>query len=154
MSVYFNDPVGISTTSVPFNYDTAFVAETTALGIGSTMEPVPISYSSNLTEEVRLRLTQFGDGYSQRVMDGINNIPRKFNVVINAMSDIRATAVEGFFRCVGSAYTGRTPSEYFYWTPPAPHNTLGKWIVRNWSMQHQSHNSHTISATFEEVFDL
>lgn len=92
--------------------------------------------------EPRIRRAQFGDGYAQRVADGINNKPRSWSLTFNrATADIDAIA---------AFLTARGSTESFDWTPPS--GAAGKWLCASWSRPEPSRNVHTITATFVETF--
>jgi len=94
------------------------------------------------TTEPRVRVAQFGEGYAQRVADGINNRPRSWALTFNrAAADIDAIAA--FLEARGG-------TESFDWTPPS--GAAGKWLCPAWSRPVPSRNVQTITATFVETF--
>lgn len=93
-------------------------------------------------EAPRVRAAGFGDGYSQRVGDGINNSPRSWALRFTRMSaDIQE--IIAFLRARGGA-------ESFDWTPPG--GPSGKWICKSWSRVFHGNEVMGVTATFEEVF--
>jgi phage-related protein len=93
-------------------------------------------------QQPRVRAAQFGDGYQQRVGDGINTMPRKWPLQFTrATADI--DAIETFL-------VARAGVESFDWTPPA--GAAGKWICKAWSRIVHKDTVQGINATFEEVF--
>lgn len=104
-----------------------------------TWSPAPGS-TQNTTP--RVRTAQFGDGYSQRVGDGINTMPRSWSLTFTRQTaDI--DAIEAFL-------VARAGVESFDWTPPA--GVAGKWICKSWSRVVHFNVVQGINATFEEVF--
>lgn len=101
--------------------------------------------SSEPTRDVspRVLLSSFGDGYEQRIGDGINTIARKWSVAFNARRTSEADDIDDFL-------TARGGIESFDWTPPR--GAAGKWVCRTWRRDEVSYNLSTITATFEEVF--
>lgn len=90
----------------------------------------------------RVRVSQFGDGYAQRVADGINNSPRSWSLVFNrATADIDAIA---------AFLSARGATESFDWTPPA--GAAGKWLCQSWARPVLNLNIQTINAVFVETF--
>ena len=94
----------------------------------------------------RVLTYQFGDGYSQRVNDGINNMPSIYNLTFSGRSVTQADAIIAFL----TATEGR---RYFLWTPPGESYQI-KVIASEWSMTHDTSVSRNISVTFTQVFDL
>lgn len=103
--------------------------------------------STTSTRAVRARVNsaQFGDGYSQRSMDGLNTTPRTYNANWTGMASTDADTIEAFF----AAHTV-TP---FLWQPPLD-TVQRKWIAGNWSRGYPGGDSASLTATFVEVFDL
>lgn len=98
--------------------------------------------SAQLTVKPRVRTARFGDGYEQRVGDGINNAPRSFALTFTRPT-AEADAILAFFEARGGA-------EAFDWTPP--YGAAGKWVARDWSAQLIQMVAKTVTVTFEEVF--
>lgn len=90
----------------------------------------------------RVRVAAFGDGYQQRVGDGINAAPRSWALVFT-QETANVDAIEAFL----VAAAGVTS---FDWTPPS--GAAGKWTCSAWSRTHIANGAQQISATFSEVF--
>lgn len=97
------------------------------------------------TVKTRTREANFGDGYSQRVPDGINNILREWRLTFENRSIDTANQIIGFLE-------SKNGSESFSWTPPNSPVTY-KVVCMEWSELDTSHISKTINATFKQVFD-
>lgn len=107
----------------------------------STFTFVPQYGASN---EVKPKITKasFGDGYEQRMQDGINNIPRVWSLTfMNNPTD--ADSIEAFF-------IARKGVESFDWTPPT--GSIGKWTCETWKRGVDNPAFHTITTSFKEVF--
>jgi phage-related protein len=89
----------------------------------------------------RVLIAVFGDGYQQRVADGINISTRQwalnFSRKQSDIDDIRAFL------------EARQGVESFDWTPPR--GDAGKWIAQEWSGQ-VNDGGDSLSVTFTEVF--
>lgn len=96
----------------------------------------------NLTKSPRVRNAQFGDGYQQRVADGINTQPRRWSLSFNRNSTDVAS-IEAFL-------VARNGVESFDWTPYT--GSAGKWVCSEWTLTELSPDSQSLSATFTEVF--
>lgn len=106
----------------------------------STFTDTPASAS--LTVKPRIRTAQFGDGYEQRLADGINNAPRSWALTF-ARSNAEADVILAFFEA-------RNGDEAFDWTPP--YGAAGKFVARDWSVQLIGPVAKSITTTFDEVF--
>lgn len=101
-------------------------------------------FSAQLTEQPRVLRAQFGDGYEQRVGDGINIRPARWALRFSARSTAERDALLAFFR----ADNGITA---FDWTPPG--GVAGKFVCREWNLTLDNAAVSTITATFDQVFE-
>lgn len=93
----------------------------------------------------RVTIAQFGDGYSQRKLDGINAVVKEWNLNFINKENAEAEAILAFFETKAGA-------EAFLWTPPYT-STQYKVICTEWSYTQDSHIAISISAKFTQVFD-
>lgn len=92
----------------------------------------------------RVRTAQFGDGYAQRVADGINAAPKKWALTFRALAADLSPA-ETFLAARGGV-------EAFDWTDPD--GLAGKWVCKSWSATpHDALRLLDLAATFEQVFE-
>lgn len=99
-------------------------------------------YGAALTKTPRVRAAQFGDGYQQRVGDGINLIPRSWSLNFEgSKADIDAIDL---FLATESGITS------FNWTPPT--GATGKWLCSDWSPSINEFDNWVLNANFQEVF--
>lgn len=104
----------------------------------------PLSYTPKLTRKPRVLTAQFGDGYSQRVGDGINSNPASWSLTFSARDKNEASAIVAFL----DAQAGVTA---FTWTDPT--GTTASYICQDYGMSRTSPLSYEVTATFTEVFD-
>ena len=102
------------------------------------------SYPASQSVKPRVLKAQFGDGYEQRIGDGINTRPRTWSVQFNNRSKAEIAQIDAFL----SASNGQIA---FDWTPPT--GAAGKWICENWEESLSMHHFSSLSATFREVFE-
>lgn len=102
------------------------------------------SWGSDLDEEPTVAKAQFGDGYAQRVGDGINNRKQVWSLRFENLTSANADTIIAFFRT-------RNGASSFTWTPPGL--SEAKFICEKWKRSYPDF-SHTITATFEQVFDV
>lgn len=95
--------------------------------------------------EPRVRVARFGDGYEQRVGDGINTMRETWPLTFAVRDDTETAAILAFLVARGGV-------EAFDWTPPGE-GAAKRWICRKWSRSWDSHDKNTINATFERVYE-
>lgn len=103
--------------------------------------------SRGFTTEItpRVRIAKFGDGYSQRVTDGINTINQTWNLTFQNNSVQTIADIEAFL-------ASKNGADSFTWTPPDEEQEV--WVFcSKWSRTYDSEISRTLTATFERVYD-
>jgi phage-related protein len=106
-----------------------------------TIQP---TYGTIKNSQPRVNASQFGDGYSQRAVFGINNNPKQYELIFN-VSETVAEQIELFL-------DQRAGQEKFTFTPPNE-SASSKFICPQWSKTVTFSNRAEISATFVEVFE-
>jgi phage-related protein len=101
------------------------------------------SVSSSSEESAKILSSQFGDGYEQRISDGINSIKRSWQVSFSGKKEY-INEIRDFLRA-------RNGVESFEWTPPDGEE--GKWTCDSWNKTYASGSVHTLRTTFKEVFE-
>lgn len=102
------------------------------------------SYSTDLEKQPRTLEAKFGDGYSQIVVNGINNNPELWNVVFNNRNKTETDLIMAFL-------DGKNGADYFLWTPPDKGSAI-KVICKKYRKSYLRHGLYSISAIFEQVF--
>jgi phage-related protein len=92
----------------------------------------------------RVLKANFGNGYEQRVADGLNWKPRVWDLTFTNRDDTESAAITSFLSACG----GVSP---FDWTPPI--GAAGKFLCREWRLSVDNYNASAIQASFEEVFE-
>lgn len=88
-------------------------------------------------------VAQFGDGYAQRVQDGINAAPRVYRTLYKTRSQAEAGAIDTFLKAnLGIAVD---------WTPA--NHAAGKFIWTAYKRARANGTYEDLEITFEEVFD-
>ena len=88
---------------------------------------------------------QFGSGYQQRATFGLNQNPKVYSLTFE-VSETEADTIETFLDARGAV-------ENFNFTPPGE-SSSGKFICREWSKSIPYLNRATVTATFEQVFEV
>lgn len=98
----------------------------------------------------RVMTNAYGDGYSQRVGDGLNTMPRTFTLTWGPISTPNAEIIVAFFEA-------RKAVECFFYTTPrdaAAGRTARKYLCSDWEHIATQWNQDEVRATLTEVFDL
>lgn len=112
-----------------------------------TFPSVAVSEGSTPKETApRVIRYKFGDGYTQRVSDGINNILVDWTLVWTDLSPANRETLDTFLRGKGGVTA-------FYWTPPLE-STPRKYTCSKWQFTPHSGAYFTGTAEFTEEVDL
>ncbi|PCE32822.1 phage tail protein [Burkholderia ubonensis] len=91
---------------------------------------------------LRVRKAPFGDGYTQRAADGLNNRQSTYNLRFVGRAD-KIAAISAFL----DAHAGATS---FYWTPPL--RPQGLFVCEKYTEPAKDGDVYTMTAQFEETF--
>ena len=107
------------------------------------METFNWEVASNMSvkSEPRVKTIKFGDGYEQRIKDGINNDLRTYNVTLNVARD-DGLVIDAFLTRQGGVHA-------FKWREPSTHRIIAV-KCSSWSTN-VKYTAISITATFEEV---
>lgn len=100
---------------------------------------LPLSFD----ETPRLNGPQFGDGYTQRALDGLNSLDQTMDVSWDPISKAERNQVLAFFRA-------RAGVSAFSYTLDGETRTF---IATTWKSTKISGNHYTMTATLKRVFD-
>ena len=117
-------------------------------------------YTRNTTP--RVLMTQFGDGYSQRLIDGINPLMETISVNFATREKAEIDHICSFFESKGgvTAFTFNVNQQY-YSSPGVSSETdvtssdelALKVICKTWNKTHNFGDYWSVSATFERVYE-
>ena len=122
----------------------------------SNSAPVVPDKTLTRQSQPKVRVAKFGDGYQQRIADGINTIKDTFTV--NFVNRLKAEAddIEAFFRSKNAV----TAFDFTYPDSNSGTNdsegtpvTTVKVVCSQWSQSWSNSGSYSISATFERVYE-
>jgi len=108
------------------------------------------------SSSTRVRTAQFGDGYQQRIADGLNSIQDSFSVTFSSRPKAEADDITAFF-------TSKKGVTSFNFTFP-DHNsstndsggspaTTVKVVCADWTQSYSNLAGSSISATFNRVYE-
>jgi phage-related protein len=145
-AVRFNNLIYYATKDIVAN--TAFSTSNFGgiLTVGTETRPQFIwdpSYNANTNHNPKIKINQFGDGYDQRVPDGINNILMDVDYSFEGRTLQEVSAILHFLY-------NRGGTELFFFTPPPPYSTRKRFICKTWTHAEIFADNHVIRAKFEE----
>lgn len=107
-----------------------------------------IDQGTQFSYEANIIKAQFGDGYEQRVPNGINYKRDLINIVWQNISLAQRTTI------INALATARYGADYLTYTPPGE-STAKKFVQEgSWQSQTLGGNTYTMSVPFRQVFDL
>jgi len=109
----------------------------------TTFPSITPSYGLRQINSPDVMQVQFGDGYAQRLVFGLNQNLKSYNPVWKNISETDADTISNFLDARGG-------SESFDWTPPGEASS-SKFICQSWNKTIPYKNRATIQATFNEV---
>mgnify|MGYP003134745295 CR=1 FL=1 len=109
----------------------------------ATFPSITPTYGLTKSSSPTVRQTQFGDGYIQRTVFGLNQNLKTYNPTWRNISETDADTISDFL-------DARAGSESFDWTPPGE-SSASKFLCQSWSKSIPYNNRATIQATFKEV---
>lgn len=87
---------------------------------------------------------KFSDGYSQRVVQNINNNLLVLDIKFDLRTEKETAAIIHFL-------FARAARESFLFVPSPPHDLQKLFICKKWSDQYIYYNNHSINCLFEET---
>lgn len=112
----------------------------------ATFPDIAISYGAQRVNQPRTRVVQYGDGYEQRLLYGLNQNPKEWSLTWQYITEADADTIETFLNARAA------DSDSFDWTPP-DEATSYKWVCPSWSKGIDYPTRRTITATFRQVFE-
>lgn len=101
------------------------------------------SYNATIDHIPKVKKIQFGDGYTQRSQDGINNQLITAELIFDLRTTQEACAILHFLKA-------RRGVESFLFSLPAPY-TRGLFVCSQWQHSVPFKNNHAIRGKFDEV---
>ena len=109
-------------------------------------ESAPLDPGGSRKKAPKLLMAEFGDGYSQRAADGINNDPRTRSMSWTNLTQEEKDYIDGFLE-------DRNGFEsFFYQERDEPQPKV--FICTEWEVVDVTYDVYTVTATFKQVYDL
>jgi phage-related protein len=107
------------------------------------------SYNGKINVNPRVKINKFGNGYEQRVVDGINNNLIEFDLTFENRSELETVSILHFLQ-------QRNGQESFIYNVPtifskSLSNLNTRFVCAQWSPSYVSYNNYSIEAKFTEV---
>lgn len=107
------------------------------------------SYNANISNRPRVKINQFGNGYQQRINDGINNNLIEFSLNFENRNEKETVSILHFLR-------QRNGQESFIYNVPtiyskSNNNLSTRYVCPEWTSNYISYNNYSIEAKFIEV---
>ena len=108
---------------------------------------VPVDKGFSRGSSPRVHTLSFGDGYEQRIADGINNLGQSMNVSFTTRPKAEIDDLVAFFESLGGVSKFRMTID----------DTNGaetiKVVCRQWNQTWNYDNFYSLSATFDRVYE-
>jgi len=98
----------------------------------------------------RVLVARFGDGYEQRIADGINSVDEMFSLTFNNRSAAEVDDITGYFASLKGATS-------FTYTIPDDNAVGGelaiKVVCQSYNQRYHHDGFYSVSATFKRVYE-
>lgn len=105
----------------------------------------------------RVLTARFGDGYEQRIADGINSVDEVFNVTFNNRSAAEVDDITGYFASLKGAtsftYTIPDSTQTSSVAPDTAGERRLKVVCQNYSQSYHHDGFYSVSATLRRVYE-
>ncbi len=99
---------------------------------------------NKISHQPLVKTIKFGDSYSQRIKDGVNNSLLQIDLTFNKRHLQETTAMLHFL-------AARQAKESFLFTARRPYNKRKRFIASQWSDTENSYDNITVEVRFDEV---
>lgn len=104
-----------------------------------------ITQSSQVTNKPRLKRAQFGDGYVQETLDGVNPFVDEWSIQYGSLTVSELQTLVSSLKAV-------TGVDYYTWTSPISAVQQRFKVTDGWSIQPSSGNHYDVSLKLTEWF--
>ena len=102
------------------------------------------SFEATEASKPRVTKVQFGDGYEQRAVFGLNANQKEWTLIFSERTDAQRDEITTFLDTEGGVNS-------FDWTPPS--GSAGKYVCEEWQVTLRVFNFNTIQAKFRVVYE-
>ena len=108
---------------------------------------VPVDKGFQRTSSPKVHTLTFGDGYEQRIADGINNLAQSMSVSFATRPKAEIDDLVAFFESLGGV------SKFRMTIDDTNGSETIKVVCRQWNQTWNYDNFYSLSATFERVYE-
>ena len=105
----------------------------------------------------RVLVARFGDGYEQRIANGINSVDEVFNVTFNNRSAAEVDSITAYFASLKGAtsftYTIPDSTQTSNVAPDTAGERRIKVVCQNYSQNYHHDGFYSVSATLKRVYE-
>jgi len=112
----------------------------------ATLPDIPLSYSTSLTDQVKVRRVDYGDGYSQRSTSNINSVREQWRLVWDGINTADMNTLRDFFR-------GLRGVDVLEWVPFGETESL-KFTAGDFSVTPVGYDAYNCNVAITQEFDL
>jgi phage-related protein len=102
------------------------------------------SYGTNISQSPRVNAIRFGDGYEQRIQDGVYTHLLRLELTFDGRDEKEAAAIVHFL-------DSKHAIETFYYKTQPPYEKVKKFVCKTWASNFVFKDNFTVTASFEEV---
>jgi phage-related protein len=107
------------------------------------------AYNSKINNQPRIKVLKFGNGYEQRINDGVNNQLKEIDLIFDNRSENETVSILHFLNA-------RASQESFIYNMPtifskSSTNLNTRFVCPEWNTSYISYNNNTIEVKFREV---
>ena len=107
------------------------------------------SYNARVNNKPRLKINQFGNGYQQRLVDGLNSNLIELNLKFENISEKQTVSILHFLKEMAGQKSFIYNIPTIYSKSSSALNT--RFICTEWDANYTSYNNYLIEAVFTEV---
>lgn len=108
---------------------------------------VPVDKGFQRASTPKVHVVTFGDGYEQRIADGINNLAQTMNVTFNTRPKAEIDDLVAFFESLGGV------SKFRMTIDDSNGNEMIKVVCKSWNQTWNYDNFYSLSTTLERVYE-
>lgn len=126
----------------------SFIIPADSISTGDPADPVEVCVDRNLRRKVKqdMLIAKFGEGYEQRVANGINNKQDNFSITLKNRHAEDINRVAAFL----DAYTGKG---FNFTVTDHDGDTEIRVVCENYDVIYLHENFHTLTAEFRRVYE-
>lgn len=123
------------------------ITQNNGSNISGFSAPVSVDKGFTRSNTPRVHTITFGDGFEQRIADGINNLPQIMGVTFNTRPKAEIDDLVAFFETLNGV------SKFQMTVDDTNGTETIKVVCKSWDQTWDYDNFYSLSATFERVYE-